>query len=221
MRLVRDGSQSPPAAAVIRRPTEPAAIVVESELELLFRETYLRLYAKLRRYAEGFLSRDDAADAVCDTFAEVWFRWADLTPEQRNDRYFFRALRNFIYDAKRRQRERIALEDVAAELERRDAQAYADAPSSHERIGDVVDAVLAAMPPRRREALLLAKEQGYSYQEVADILGVSIGTVNTHLRLANADLRDAFKRAGFRTKELKAAGLQLLLPASSRDTDHV
>jgi len=221
MRLVRDRSQSPPAAAVVRRPTEPAAIVVESELELLFRETYLRLYATLRRYAERFLSRDDAADAVCDTFAEVWFRWAALTPEQRNDRYFFRALRNFIYDARRRQRERLSLEDAQAELERRAAHLYDDAPSPHARVGDLIDVALAAMPPRRREALLLAKEQGYSYQEVADILGVSIGTVNTHLRLALADLRDAFKRAGFRTKELKAAGLQLLLPASSRDTDNV
>ncbi|CAN5224278.1 sigma-70 family RNA polymerase sigma factor [soil metagenome] len=55
-----------------------------------------------------------------------------------------------------------------------------------------VDEVLAAMaelPPAYRAALTLRHMQQLSYQEVADALGIPIGTVKTHLHRARAALR--------------------------------
>ncbi|HRQ65845.1 MAG TPA: sigma-70 family RNA polymerase sigma factor [Xanthomonadaceae bacterium] len=40
---------------------------------------------------------------------------------------------------------------------------------------------IAAMPPRPREILVLARMEGYSHREIADRLGISPKTVENHL----------------------------------------
>lgn len=47
---------------------------------------------------------------------------------------------------------------------------------------------VAALPPRRREAFILNKFEGMSYDEIAARLGVSRNTVITHIVLALTDL---------------------------------
>ncbi|HUG05619.1 MAG TPA: sigma-70 family RNA polymerase sigma factor [Candidatus Limnocylindria bacterium] len=65
---------------------------------------------------------------------------------------------------------------------------------------EAVSEVLAAMaelPPPYRAALALRHMQQLSYQEVADTLGIPLGTVKTHLHRARAALKtrlDARKR---------------------------
>ena len=58
--------------------------------------------------------------------------------------------------------------------------------------GEEVSEVLAAMaelPPHYRAALTLRHLQQLSYQEVADALGIPLGTVKTHLHRARTQLK--------------------------------
>ena len=50
-------------------------------------------------------------------------------------------------------------------------------------------AAMAELPPAYRAALTLRHIQELSYQEVADALGIPLGTVKTHLHRARAALR--------------------------------
>jgi RNA polymerase sigma-70 factor (ECF subfamily) len=52
----------------------------------------------------------------------------------------------------------------------------------------VLDA-MALLPPAYRAALTLRHMQQLSYQEVADALGIPLGTVKTHLHRARAALK--------------------------------
>jgi RNA polymerase sigma factor (sigma-70 family) len=52
----------------------------------------------------------------------------------------------------------------------------------------VLDA-MALLPPAYRAALTLRHIQQLSYQEVADALGIPLGTVKTHLHRARAALK--------------------------------
>jgi RNA polymerase sigma-70 factor (ECF subfamily) len=54
-------------------------------------------------------------------------------------------------------------------------------------------AAVSRLPERRREVFRLAREEGLSYQEIADILGLSTQTVANHMSLALADLRTALR----------------------------
>ena len=51
----------------------------------------------------------------------------------------------------------------------------------------------------------------------AEAMGLSVGTINTHMRLANKDLRTAFTRAGFRIENFQPA--QLLAPKGDATND--
>jgi len=57
-----------------------------------------------------------------------------------------------------------------------------------EEVAEVL-AAMAELPPAYRAALTLRHIQELSYQEVADTLGLPIGTVKTHLHRARAALR--------------------------------
>ncbi|MEA2660682.1 MAG: hypothetical protein QOH08_254 [Chloroflexota bacterium] len=66
-----------------------------------------------------------------------------------------------------------------------------------EDLQEVLDA-MALLPPAYRAALTLRHMQQLSYQEVADALGIPLGTVKTHLHRARAALKAtlAARRAG-------------------------
>ncbi len=219
MRLEREGSQSNRRnrlVAVVPPPTLPAAS--DLELERLFSEAYARLHGRVLDHAERFLDRDDARDAVQEVMADLWIRWPRLTPEQRSDEYVFGAVHNNVIDLLKGKGigAQVSLEDANEELDRKAARAM-ETISRGDTAADVLDLALAVMPPRRREVLLLVKEHAFTYTEAAEALGLSIGTINSHMRLANKDLKTAFTRAGFRIENFQPA--QLLAPKGDATND--
>jgi len=52
-----------------------------------------------------------------------------------------------------------------------------------------VSAAVAALPPLQREALILATYQGFSLQEIAETLGVEVGTAKARLHRARENLK--------------------------------
>lgn len=56
-------------------------------------------------------------------------------------------------------------------------------------------AALAALTPERRAVVVLRHLLGYTPPEIADILGMPVGTVNSRLGRALVDLRAAMERA--------------------------
>lgn len=179
---------------------------IARELDHFFTQMYRRLYPRLLDHAERFLNRQDAEDAVGDAVEVLWRRWDELTPDQRSDKWIFGVVHRCVAAVRRANKGLVSFEEAEAEL---DALAVSAMPefSRGETPGDVLDLALAAMPPRRREVVLLVREQGLSYEEAGEALGLNINTIKTHLRLANADLAAAFKRSGMRLTDVKPARL--------------
>lgn len=51
-----------------------------------------------------------------------------------------------------------------------------------------LDLLLAALPPERREALVLTQLLGFSYQEAAEVCGCPVGTIRSRIARAREDL---------------------------------
>ncbi len=66
-----------------------------------------------------------------------------------------------------------------------------------ERVVEAID----ALPPAYRAALTLRHLHDLSYQEIADALGLPLGTVKTHLHRARAALRVELERRGITREE--------------------
>jgi len=59
-----------------------------------------------------------------------------------------------------------------------------------QELNDLIQQGINTLPPDQRTVLVLADVQGFAYQEVADIAGISLGTVKSRLSRARTKLRD-------------------------------
>lgn len=219
MRLVRDRSPSTKSAdrvATASPSAPPDASALDAD-EQSFCETYYRLHPRLLAVAERYVDHETARDAESDVLLRFWRKWPGLSAEQRSDRYIERAVRNQAIDALKAQGVWTSIEDVEVE-EEVDRQTAADheATSRAESVADVLEETLDAMPRARRAVLRLLREDRMTYMEAAKELGVSFGTIKTHYRLAMADLRAAYARAGHRV----ARGPRALLTDPNGGADH-
>ncbi len=58
-----------------------------------------------------------------------------------------------------------------------------------------VRAVLAQLPDRQREIVFLRYFAGFNYSQIAELLGISVGTVGATLNAAHAAMRSEMERA--------------------------
>ena len=65
-----------------------------------------------------------------------------------------------------------------------------DLATLRQELSDALQLGIQTLPPDQRATLVLSDVQGFSYQEIADMTGVSLGTVKSRLSRARARLRD-------------------------------
>ena len=128
-----------------------------------------------------------AEDLVQETFLRV-FRWRKrYRPTARFRTFLYVVARHVWVDNCRRlfRRERLT------RLLRTDAEIEEGNPSGRAPGSALdVDAALARLSPKLREVLVLNIYQGLRYREIAEILGVPLGTVKSRINLALNAMRE-------------------------------
>lgn len=144
----------------------------------------------------------DAEDLVQETYLNA-FRALDRFEEGTNLRaWLFRILNNaFISQYRRRKRRPSSSLDDVSDFYLYDHLASGTATRENpeeealNRIGDeAVLRALEALPVEFRQVELLADVEGFSYREIADILGIPIGTVMSRLYRARRRLQKSLWR---------------------------
>jgi RNA polymerase sigma-70 factor, ECF subfamily len=149
------------------------------------------VYTFLRR----FLNRQDMVDDVFqDTFLQVYASRNTFDPSRPLRPWLFTIAANKAKDALRRTRQSnsttfgsmcdddCSIDDVLGVLEQ-DEHVPCDDLIRDERAA-AVEQGIARMPARLREILILAYYQKCTYAEMAEILGIRLGTVKSRLHTA-------------------------------------
>jgi RNA polymerase sigma-70 factor (ECF subfamily) len=130
-----------------------------------------------------------AAELVQDLFLRVWSGRAELTIRGDLPGYLRRAARNRALDWLRRDGLQREWERTAAyEMSAWGPEPALDA-DQFARMSRVMAATLAAMPERRRAVCELRWREGLGPAAIAQRLGVSLKTVETHITRGLKDLR--------------------------------
>lgn len=149
---------------------------------------WTRLVQFASRIVEGLA---DPQDVVQEAFIRLWTRRERWEAGGSLRALLYTLTRNAALDELRRyKRTERALHDV-------ELPSTPPAPSDEAIASDLRDAAaaaVAALPPQRREVFRLAREEGLTYAEIAEVLGLSPQTVANHMSLALADLRRALER---------------------------
>jgi RNA polymerase sigma-70 factor, ECF subfamily len=144
-----------------------------------------QLLPRLRRFAH-WLTRGagGADDLVQSTLERALSHWTSRRNNEALRPWLFSILYRQFLDTRRRSRR------YAATLERFQSGDEATQPSvEREVVAQSALQALQRLPPEQRTLLLWVSVEGLSYQEVADILDVPIGTVMSRLSRA----REAFR----------------------------
>jgi RNA polymerase sigma-70 factor (ECF subfamily) len=152
--------------------------------ESLFRAAY----PGLLRYA-GALTHDEALaeDLVQEAFLRLWRQRAALDPERSLQAWLYVTVRNLALDHRRSVTTQRALRETLAPSA--GSPAAPEAEAGTEALEARLRGWIDELPVRRREAFLLSRFGGFTYEEIARIMEVSVKTVDNHIWAALQHLR--------------------------------
>ena len=163
--------------------------------EEAFGQLFNFYYPKLIQLALAFVPEIVAAqEVVSDLFYKILKNPKTLEHVKEFDNYIFLAVRNqsFTYLKKTK---RLAIFDSIQQKEDYILPDYKNPENSllSDELFQLVSKVVNDLPPKRKAIFQLVKEEGKKYKEVAEILGISIKTVELQMSLSLKLLRKSVK----------------------------
>lgn len=133
--------------------------------------------------------RHEAEDLVQETYAKALKGFASFQPGTNFRAWIYRILRNSFLTSRTGLKTTVPIE---SETEQEVLPPLTDTPESillQRSDWDLVQRALEQLPVAQREVLLLCEVEEMSYQEIAQTLGIPIGTVMSRLSRARLALR--------------------------------
>jgi len=140
----------------------------------------------------------DARDLTQDAFIRVFRAWRSFQPGTSFLSWIYRIVTNLHRDELRKRKgvflQELPDDNMPHELPK-DAGQHNPIEQLHEReLSSAVQKALRELTPDQRAVVLLADIEDRSYQEIADIMACSIGTVRSRLHRARLQLRKIIPR---------------------------
>lgn len=136
-------------------------------------------------------SHDEAEDVVQDTFVQAYIKLDSFQGNSQFYTWLYRIAFNNALSRGRRKRQQLSLEQ-SREASGSDPMDHTEGPDEpllrSERI-EQVHAALELLSEEHRIILILREMQDTSYEELAQILGINIGTVRSRLSRARLQLK--------------------------------
>ena len=157
--------------------TGKTAVLNESSYEELFRTWYTPLCKMIFRILQD---KDLTEDIVQEVFIKLWEKRTELKIEVSLKAYLYRAAINASYNhlEKNKRYPKLALEDMSVELK---DSSNVEAKVQAEELEKKINESLLALPEACREVFILSRQEGLSYKEIAETLGISIKTVENQM----------------------------------------
>lgn len=151
---------------------------------LAFEELYNRYSSKIYTYIKKILNNSIAAD---DIFQETFVRFYECArkgQEMTNIAGFLiKIARNLCLNEKNsKYNSHFDIDDFSF--------AYYDKSYEKKEINELINMGLDALPTKYREVIVLKEFLDFSYQEIADLLGISLAVVRIRIYRAKSKLRE-------------------------------
>jgi RNA polymerase sigma factor (sigma-70 family) len=175
-----------------RPPTDGRRPDAGEMLRASFEQVFIAHFEQLTRALSAWGDQKAAEDAVQDAFVEAWRRWSWLHLYENPPGWIFKI-------ATQRLNRNYTRHERGAELER---QAHVVSPARRP-LGEAEQAVVAGLTvraaiarlPNRLAAVICLRYLGdYQLSEIADLLGIPLGTAKSRLRAGEQMMADLLDR---------------------------
>jgi RNA polymerase sigma-70 factor (ECF subfamily) len=132
-----------------------------------------------------------AEDMTQEAFLRAWTHLPSFHPHSSLRNWIYRIAVNAALDMLRRRQEE-SLEEEAVQMVPDQAMGPESALIEKERV-ELLQKAMRSLPEAARSVLVLREYGGLSYQEIASVLDVPVGTVMSRLNYARNRLRELLK----------------------------
>jgi RNA polymerase sigma-70 factor (ECF subfamily) len=156
-----------------------------------FGKFFVENYPRVKAFARQILmSEQDAEDLAQDVFLKMMDRPEIWQDDERKDGYLYRATKNHILNfikrrnVERRYRENLALHDRLDETFSLEDRLHV------KEMKLIIMYAVERLPERRKEIFKMSRYAGKTNREIADALQMSVRTVERHIYLALANIKN-------------------------------
>jgi RNA polymerase sigma-70 factor (ECF subfamily) len=137
-------------------------------------------------------SKEDAQEAAQDAFIKAYRSFEKFTPQASLYTWLYRISINTCIDYTRKYRARfINDEDAIAEIA--SPEPSPEKVSQSREVTAVIRKALESLTPDFRAIIVLKEMEGLSYEEISEVLQISIGTVKSRISRARDELRQLLR----------------------------
>ncbi len=167
--------------------------------EAAFATLVRRYEPKLRAYVSGIVSvEEEARDLVQESFIRAWRHLNQYDASFRFSTWLFRIAHNVAIDHLRRRKQATVSLELGEDsegdgirLDPADPRRGPLGELANRELAQALAREIADLPPSYRELVTLRHLVGLSYNEIADLKGLPLGTVKNKLFRAHSVLREA------------------------------
>ena len=126
--------------------------------------------------------KDTAKDVVQESFARLWQKVEEVDAAKAKS-YLFTTAHHIMVDTVRRGQRSTRMEEHHEDLQFTRERAQPD-------LKRVIDAGLATLPEVQRSVILLRDLEGYSYEEIAELTGLTLTQVKVYIYRGRTALKE-------------------------------
>jgi RNA polymerase sigma-70 factor (ECF subfamily) len=139
-------------------------------------------------------SNSDVDDIAQQVFIRVWKSAGRYEPRAKFTTWLLKITRNLVFNELRRSKRRahipIQMDPDAEEIPLKDEGTQApDAAALEKELQEAIDRAIAQLPDTQRMAVILRRYEDMSYDQISDVLEISVPAVKSVLFRARTELR--------------------------------
>lgn len=156
-----------------------------------YKKLFLHFYDTLIHFATDFLKkRESAEEIVSDALMKIWTMGEKLGEIQHIRTYLFISVKNRCLNQLKKEKE------VFVEVDFAHFQSSSLDPEHlllSKELAEMLNAAIDQLPTQCKMTFTLIREYGCSYKEAAEIMEISVNTVDRHLQIALRKLHEAIR----------------------------
>jgi RNA polymerase sigma-70 factor (ECF subfamily) len=160
--------------------------------ELAFREIFDRYRKKVLFIARKLLgSEEETEDVLQEVFLKIWTNKEKLPEILQFNSYLNSILRNVVFNMLRKRAYGAAfIEEMLTTSGNLDTTVMSQ--TEFYELQKRLSVAVNQLPPQQKKVFQLGRIEGYKHEEIAEMLGISKGTVKKHMAEALRNLRAFF-----------------------------
>jgi RNA polymerase sigma-70 factor, ECF subfamily len=153
-------------------------------------------HAVIGTVAKMLGNASESEDIAQQVFLRIWRNAKRYRPDAKFTTYLFTITRNLVFNESRRKSRKKEVssderEENSQQVTAANPDRQPDAELLQAELQSAVDAAIAALPEAQRMAVVLRRYEQLSYEEIANVLGLSVSAIKSLLFRARSALREA------------------------------